>query len=169
MTRGTSTALLAAAVIFAAGAAFTPALAAHGKVGLWKVTVTMQNPAMARMSASDREQMRAMGMQMQNGHTVTVDHCMTAAEVASDQLSTNSARQQGCTMENLKTTGKTFSGDMVCKGEMTGKGHMAVTYDSAEHYSGKMIFSGSAHGQPVSMTNLYEGHWIKADCGAVSH
>lgn len=153
----------------AAALAVTPALAAHGKVGLWKITVSMQNPAMGQISSSDQAQMRAMGIQMQNAHTVTVDHCMTQDEVNSDQLSAASARQQGCELENLKTAGHTFSGDMVCKGQMKGRGHMTVTYDSPEHYSGKMQFSGTAHGQPVSMTNTYDGRWVKADCGGVKH
>lgn len=153
----------------AIGAFATPALAAHGKVGLWKITVTMQNAAVGEIPEADRKRMEAMGIHPMGGNTVLADHCMTEAEVNNDTLSANSARQQGCEMENTTVSGQTFTGEMVCKGQMTGTGHMRVTYDSPEHYSGSMQFTGTAHGQPVSMTNSYEGRWIKADCGGVTH
>lgn len=159
--------------LFAAVAALAvvppAAFAAHGKAGLWDVTVSMQMAGMPQMSPEDMVRMKAMGMQMPDRNTITTQHCMTAAEVNSDQLSSGSAAQQGCAMRNMKTAGHTFSGDMICTGARQGEGHMEITYDSPEHYKGNMTFSGTAGGQPANITYMYEGKWTSPDCGSVAH
>ncbi len=146
-----------------------PALAAHGKVGLWNVTVTMSGPGVPAIPATARAQMKAHGIGTPNGHTISAQHCMTAQEVASDNLAFKGSTQPDCKMSDLKTVGHTLSGTMVCSGQMKGAGHIAITYDTPEHYSGKMNFDGSSGGHPLHMNYLYEGRWLKADCGNVSN
>ncbi|MBU6442589.1 MAG: DUF3617 family protein [Alphaproteobacteria bacterium] len=158
------TAVLAAAALALLSA---PASAAHGKAGLWHITVTVSGPGMPAMPAAARAQMKARGVNMPSGHTISAQHCMTAQEVASDRFPFNEPAQQDCKMINLKTVGHTFSGDLVCSGQMTGQGHIAITYETDEHYSGKMAFSGSASSRPLQMNYRYEGRWLKADCGNV--
>lgn len=144
-----------------------PALAAHGKVGLWNVTVTMSGRGMPNIPAAARAQMKAHGIGTPNDHTISARHCMTAEEVASDRLSLKGPTGQGCSLTDLKTAGHTLTGNMVCNGKVKGEGHIAITYDTPEHYSGSMAFAGSAGGPPLHMTYNYEGHWLKADCGNV--
>jgi hypothetical protein len=136
------------------------AYASHGKVGLWEVTST----ANMQMSPSQMAQMQAMGMHMPASSSVTVQRCMTAAEVASDAPPPTQHKE--CTFNNIKVEGRTMSGDMVCTGVFTGQGRYSVTYDSDEHYSGTSTMSGTANGHAMSNSSSFEGKWISADCGA---
>ncbi len=77
---------------------------------------------------------------------------------------------QECKVQNMKTAGRSVSADMVCSGQaMQGSGHFAMTYDSPEHYSGKMSFDVNAHGRRMAMSSTMEGRWIGASCGNVKH
>jgi len=125
-----------------------PAFAAHGKAGLWDLSVTVSAPG------------------MDHPQVVSNQHCMTAGEVASPGLSAPS--QSGCSMQNAQTEGTTLSGDLVCTGEHKGSGHMTVTYDSPEHYSGTMTFTSTADdGTSVAVSQKMEGRWVSASCGNV--
>ncbi|MDE3114779.1 MAG: DUF3617 domain-containing protein [Pseudomonadota bacterium] len=147
----------------------SPAQAAHGKVGLWNVTVTMGGPVAPEIPAAARTQMKTHGIGTPNDHTISAQHCMTAAEVASDRLTLKGPTQQSCSLTDLKTAGHTLTGRMVCTGEMKGEGRIAITYDTPEHYSGKMDFNGSAGERPLHMSYRYEGRWRAADCGNVKN
>lgn len=146
-----------------------PAIASHGKAGLWSITVTMNMPGMPDMSKLPPEAqaaMRAHGVTA-GGHTMTIQHCMTQAEV--DAIKPPPMRNgQDCKMSNLKTSGQSFSADMVCTGEMKATGHFEVSYDSPEHYTGKTSFTGTDNGHPISNTTTMEGRWVSADCKGVT-
>lgn len=171
MTLCSSIRCLGVAALLAALALPASAWAAHGKVGLWQITVTMQAPGrpMPNLSAADRAQMEALGVKLPNGHTVTMQHCMTKAEVNSDALHAMQEPEAGCELANKATRGHTYSANMVCTGEMKGKGHVMVSYDTSEHYTGKMTFSGTSNGRPANIVNLFDGKWVSADCGNVRH
>jgi hypothetical protein len=157
--------------LLAAGIVALPvaALASHGKVGLWDVTVSMSMPNMPKIPPDQLAKMKAMGVTVPNGNTMTVQHCMTAQEVSAEEPP-QMHQSRDCNMENVKTSGGLYSADMVCKGpDMTGNGHLVVTYGSDTAYDGKMTFSGMSHGHPETMTNTFSGRWIKADCGDVGH
>jgi hypothetical protein len=145
------------------------ALAGHGKAGLWDVTVMMNMPNMPQIPPEQMAKMKAMGINIPNSHAMTVQHCMTAAEVAAErppQMQHNGS----CSQENVKFQNGTFTADMVCNGaDMQGSGHVTVTYDSDTHYAGQMTFEGTSHGHPASMTNRFEGKWVSADCGTIGH
>jgi hypothetical protein len=111
--------------------------------------------------------MKAMGIDMPDSHTISTEHCMTAEEVHADALHAMSQSGSGCKLENKRMHGQSYSADMICSGELKGRGHVQVSYDSPEHYSGQMTFAGTSHGQPANIKNVYEGHWVKADCGNV--
>jgi Protein of unknown function (DUF3617) len=147
-----------------------PAIASHGKVGLWSVTVTMNMPGMPDLSSlppQAQAAMRARGMTM-NGHTMTVQHCMTQEEVNAIKPPPMRGGQD-CKMSNLKTAGQSFSADLVCSGEMNATGHFEISYDSAEHYTGKSTISGTENGHPINSTTTMEGRWVSADCKGVAH
>jgi hypothetical protein len=145
------------------------ALANHGKAGLWDVTVMMNMPDMPKIPPDQLAKMKAMGISIPNGNAMTVQHCMTAAEVAADRPP-QMQHNQDCAMQNVHASGGIFSADMVCNGaDMKGNGHLEVSYDADTHYKGQMTFSGVSHGHPANMTNKFEGKWVSADCGNVGH
>jgi len=154
------------AAVALSGAAF----AGHGKVGLWQITTKMDmGNVMAQIPPEQAAKMKAMGIHIPNNNSFTVTHCMTADEVAMDKLPKLSrpGHESDCDMQNLKTSGQTVSADMVCHGkDVQGTGHFALTYDSAEHYAGKMTMNMVTNGQPMSSTTSFEAHWISADCKA---
>ncbi len=150
------------AVAGLAAAATVPALADQGRVGLWTVIVSVDAPGMGQVSAEDRARLAKMGVKM-SGNSVTTQHCMTAEEVAANHPPQLQG-QKDCKMINAKVSGQTYAADMVCSGQMQGRGHMEVTYDSIVHYSGKMSFNGTMAGQPASMKQTFEGKWVGATC-----
>jgi hypothetical protein len=152
-----------------AAAAFpAAAIAAHGKVGLWEITTHMSMPGMeARIPPEALARMKAMGMQMPGNQTFSAQHCMTAEEVAQDRPPPM-RHAEDCTTSNLTHDAHSVNVDMICKGaDLDGTGHVNVTYDSDEHYSGSFTFTGTGHGHPMNMSNSFEGKWISADCGSV--
>lgn len=165
--------VIAGCGIAALAVAAVPAIAGHGKAGLWSVTVTtdmagMPNmPDMSKLPPEAQAAMRAHGVTM-NGHTITAQHCMTQAEVDANGPPPMRNHKE-CTMANMKTGPGTYSADMTCTGNMTGTGHVQVSFDSAEHYAGKTTLSGTANGHPVNMTTSFEGHWVGADCKGVTN
>lgn len=143
------------------------AFAGHGKVGLWQITTRMNMPnMMASIPPEQLARMEAAGVHMPNNQSFSSQHCMTAEEVNADKPPPMRGTKD-CTMANVTHDAHSLSMDVVCKGEMDGKGHLTVTYDSDEHYSGSYAFTGMAHDHPASMTNSFEGKWISADCGSV--
>lgn len=159
------------AVLLAALAVPLAALASHGRVGLWKITATMHMAGfqMPHLSREEMAQMKAMGVHIPTSHTFAVEHCMSAAEVNANAPPAYERPQSGCTTTNVKVMGQTMTADMVCKGEMKGRGHVRVTYDSPEHYAGKASFKGTMEGRPIDATNTFEGKWVSADCGNIHH
>ncbi len=146
------------------------AIASHGKAGLWRVTTQiggMPQMQMPQLTPEQMQQMRQMGVHMP--HTgprgMTSQYCMTEAEVNSD--SPPPSIQKECKVSNMHRTGHTMTADMTCNGHMHGHGHMSVTYDSPEHYTGKVEFDATVEGQATHMTDTFEGKWISSDCGSV--
>jgi hypothetical protein len=148
--------------------AAVPAIASHGKVGLWNVAVTVQMagmpamPDISKLPPEAQAAMRAHGVSM-NGHTFNATHCMTAEEVNRD-TPPDMSRNKDCKMTNVRMGGQSMSADMVCNGEMQGTGHVDISFDSPEHYSGKSSMAGTMDGHPVNSVTTFEGRWVGADC-----
>lgn len=148
------------------------ATANHGKVGLWNVTLTMSGampgmPDMSNMPPEAAARMKAMGMSM-NGNTMTMKHCMTAAEVSADIPQMMSHRDRACTFSHLQQSGNRISADMTCTKDFEGTGHLQFMFDGDTHYSGEVTMSGMSHGQPFNRDQKIDAHWVSADCGGVS-
>jgi hypothetical protein len=140
---------IAGASILIAATISNPALADHGKVGLWQVTTTVKTADAAPRSFSS-------------------EHCMTAQEVKSQEIPQNSQNKM-CKLTDQQAAGKTLSAQMVCTGQAKGTGKLTVTYDSDTHYTGSLAMTTEAGGQTMHMTNTFEGKWVSADCGKVTH
>ena len=100
--------IVAAALIAMTGSAF----ADHGKAGLWKITTNTQ------MSGPKSAQ-----------QTLSSEHCMTAAEVKNDKIA---SQNSACKMTNEKSGGGTFSADMICSGQVIGKGSLTLSATSPD-------------------------------------
>ena len=146
------------------------ALAAHGKAGLWQLTIQTNSGAMAGMPDMSKlppqvqAQMRAHGTSM-GGNTMTSKYCMTAAQVASDQPAFRQA--SNCKSENARMSGNTFSADVVCTGAMKSRGHTEITYTSPEHYSGTQTTDVFMEGRAIHTTMNMDARWLSPNCGKV--
>jgi hypothetical protein len=166
------------AILLVLAAAATLPLSAsaynHGKPGLWQTTVQMNfakggPPPMPALSPQVLAMMKQMGREPPPDMTkpMTSKFCLTPEQANADKPP--APQQQGnCQMENLKRDGHTFTADMVCDGAMKGTGHMSVSYDNEEHYTGSVHFTGTnPRTGDIDMTNEFSGQWLGADCGSV--
>lgn len=141
---------------------------AHGKVGLWEITITNNSgqmvgmPDMSKMPPAVRAQMQAHGVKAMGGGTMSVRHCMTADEVNNDRPPMTHRGE--CKATNIKISGQSFSADVVCSGKMNGKGHIQIAYTSPEHYTGSETMTMTIDGQPVQHDMTMEGKWVSAVC-----
>ena len=163
--------ICATSFLIALAILITPsALAAHGKAGLWQSTVQMNSGAMAgmpdmsKMPPQVQAQMRARGTSM-GGNTMITKYCMTAAQVASDKPAFRQA--SNCKSENVRTSGNTFSADVVCTGKMKGRGHVQIIYSSPEHYSGMQTTDMVMEGRTMHTTMNIDARWLSPNCGKV--
>jgi hypothetical protein len=147
------------------GAFALPALASHGKAGLWETTTTNENATQMALPPEALAQMNARGMKLPESRAFTSRYCMTAEEVAAD--APPPMRGNACKLTGTKIVGQTFSADVTCTGTVQGTSHFSISYDSAEHYSGESEFTGSEGGQPFHSKTRIEGRWISPDCGDV--
>ena len=163
-----STKIACTGLVLIAVAVPLTALGSHGKAGLWEITTHMNmGNMMANIPPEALARMREHGVAMPNDRTFTSQHCMTAEEVASEKPPTP-RNNSDCTMTNMSHDAHNFTADMTCSTQqMQGHGHVAVNFDSNEHYAGSYTFNGTAEGRPQNMTYNFEGRWISADCGTV--
>jgi hypothetical protein len=146
------------------------ALADHGKVGLWSIAVEMNGdlvkiPDLSKLPPDALARLKAMGMSA-SGNTVTVQHCMSAADVAADFPDIHNGAGAGCAATNVHHDGHSMSADLMCNtGTLKGSGHAQFIFDSDTHYSGEISVAGVANGHPVKQDEKIEGRYLSADCG----
>jgi hypothetical protein len=146
------------------------ALADHGKVGLWSITVTMDGnmmtmPDLSKLPPDALARMKAMGMSA-SGNTVTVQHCMSAEDVAANFPDIHNGASAGCAVTNVRHDAQAMSADLMCNTDtLKGSGHAQFVFDSDTHYSGEITVAGVANGHPVKQDEKIEGRYLTADCG----
>ena len=158
---------ISGAVALGIAAVSSAALAAHGKPGLWQITTKMDMAGMPQLTPEQAAKMKAMGVHIPTDFTVT--HCMTPEEAAMIKPPPmgRPGHEQDCKMQNMKTDGSSVSADMVCNSkDMKGGGHFALTYDSTEHYTGKVTMNVDSHGHHVVSNVSFAARWLSADCKA---
>ncbi len=161
-------------VVAAAGLALLAApIAAHGKAGLWQVTVTigganMQMPDMSKLPPDVQARMRAAGVGM-GGNSITAQHCMSAQEFAMGKLPTSQSHSKSCATTNVSYTGNHMSADMTCTGNVIGSGHIESDWDSDEHFSAVVRMTGTHDGRTITSEEKIEGRFLSPECGAASH
>ena len=161
--------LLSIAAVALAALPLTAAAWSHGKPGLWASTVEVNfsKGGPPPIPAEQLEKMKKMGIKLPFGEPVTSNICITPEQAAQDQPPKPPQRDNSCQLQNLQKNGNSFSGDLVCNGDMKGSGHFQSTYANDESYTGTMDFAGtSPHGE-IAMNDEFSGKWLSADCGAV--
>lgn len=157
----------AACAVLLAPAAF----AGHGKVGTWQVTTKMggmdnsmaKMPDMSKMPPEVQARMKAHGMQMNPGGGMTTKYCMTEEQVKNDKPQLTRP-DSPCKVVNMVVKGNTFSADIVCTGEMNGKGHTEMTFDSPEHYSGHQTMTMTREGRTMTHEMFMDAKWLSPTC-----
>jgi hypothetical protein len=76
-------------------------------------------------------------------------------------------KDKTCKIVSQKISGGSMEADLVCSGDLNGKGHMKFVFDSDTHYTGKMSMTGVHNGKALSSEETFDGHWVKADCAGV--
>ena len=148
--------------------------AGHVRPGLWEVTMALEGmPAMPQIPPEQLAKLREMGVQMPaaspgGGRTISSRHCVTPEQAAKDAPPDFSRGNSSCHSENVRSTASGMTADLVCTGEMQGKGKVQMSYPSDTAYSGSFSFQGTTHGQPTNMSNRVTGKWLAADCGATA-
>jgi hypothetical protein len=147
------------------------ALAAHGKAGLWQLTVTiggnnsMHMPDLSKLPPDVQARIRAAGVGM-GGNSITARHCLSAQDIAMNKLPSMGSHGKDCTVSNVSETGSHMSADITCSAHFVGSGHVQADWDSDEHYTAEVDITGNANGQPVTSTEKIEGRFLSAQCGA---
>ncbi len=139
-----------------------PALANHGKVGLWNVTSSVAITLPPELAA----EMKKSGTVMPT-KPVTVQMCMSREEVESNAPPHIDSGATGCVTKLVSQSASAMRANVVCSGQLKGSGSIAVAYQGAEHYSGSYNFKGTSYGSSTNMTTTFKGDWVKADCGKV--
>lgn len=155
-------------ILIAASLALVPAaaFAAHGRVGLWNITSTMQVSGMPQIPPEALEAMKARHMPIP-GEPFTSQMCMTQEQVNADKPPAMNNRDESCDTKVLTQTPALMEAEITCHGRMDGTGHMKVTWRGTDHYDGSYNFKGTMAGRPYGMTTQYAGDFVKPDCGSV--
>jgi hypothetical protein len=162
MDRKPLTALIATSLVLMPAAAF----AAHGKVGLWNVTSTMQMSNAPPIPPQALAMMKAHHLPIP-GEPFTTQICMTLEQVNADKPPAMNNRDESCATKVLNASPSLMESEITCHGQMTGTGHLSMSWRGNEHYEGTYNFKGVMGGQPREMSSHYSGDFVKSDCGAV--
>lgn len=144
--------------------------AANMEPGLWEVTT---ESALAKniptLPPAQIEAMRKMGVdlsQLQSG-TIANKVCITPEMAAKNELPKMTQKESGCEIKNQRQQGNIYTMDMVCDGQMKGKGVSTTTFASKKSFSSRTQFSGNVNGLPINDEANTNGKWVSPDCGSV--
>jgi hypothetical protein len=164
MNRLPLSALIAASLVLVPAAAF----AAHGRVGLWTITSTMQMSNAPQIPPEALAMMKARHLPIPNsGEPFTTQMCMTQEQVNADKPPAMNNRNESCDTKVLNQSPALMEAEITCHGRMTGVGHLKISWRGSDHYEGMYNFKGTMQGHPQEMTTHYTGDFVKTDCGSV--
>jgi hypothetical protein len=156
--------LIAASLVLVPAAAF----GAHGRVGLWTVTSTMQMSNMPQIPPEALAMIKARHMPVPgSGEPATVQMCMTQEQVNADKPLPMSNRDERCDTKVLNQTGSQVEAQITCHGHMEGVGHLKMSWRGTDHYDSDYSFKGIMEGRPQEISTHSTGDFVKADCGSV--
>lgn len=144
------------------------------RAGLWENTLTTTMggnnlvPAnvLSRLSPERRAKMEAAMRERAaaGGHTTKYQSCITAKELKEAPF----ADQQNCTSTLLRSTSSEIKLNLACTmQDIEGKGTLDIQATSSTSVEGTGSGSATANGQTMTTSYLFQGHWVKSDCGDV--
>ncbi len=152
----TETFALAAAIALVVAA---PALADHGKAGMWHLE-TQTKPSDPHRAMMYMPGWEVMAIKDAYNKRSKSDYCMTPEAVRADLVFV-----PNCAMGPTSVSGATLQADYTCEGPLAGKGHMTVTYDSPEHYTGVSDYE-MVKGRGIVAHTTYDAKWTGDTCTA---
>lgn len=117
------------------------------KPGMWRITNTTTIEGMGTLPAH------------------TISHCFRPEDVKSRENVVKQSQSQGCTVDDLNTSGNTTHWKVSCdrsQGHATGEG--TFTMSSPTAYNSKVHMTMSSGGHDMSMKMDIAGRWWHADC-----
>lgn len=143
--------------------------------GLWEIATTSDLlllvphiPADQMQSIKDLANEYGLEMpQIENGAAIS-KACITP-EMANQKSPPIFAQNQlGCVTKNSTRNGNNYKMDFVCdSADLKGTGSAEGTITSAESFTAKTTFNGTAQGNAVNEQADVNGKWIGASCGEV--
>lgn len=142
--------------------------------GLWEMTTTSDLLRLVPQISPDQMQnlmqlAKQNGFelpQIQNGAAIS-KVCITQEMANQKNLPVFTQNQAGCSAKNARRNGNKYSLDFVCASpQLNGNGTAAGTFTSAESFSGRSEFTGTAQGNPVNEHADVSGRWVSASCPA---
>jgi hypothetical protein len=129
------------------------------KPGLWEMTANMtwqQSPMPG-------------GMTMPGAGPHTMQVCLTQAMI--DRYGAPISQNRDCQITNIAIKPNGMTADLVCSGQMIGKGEVSASWADGNRATGRIHFAGSMQAGPNSMpvewtvdsSSVYKG----PDCGSV--
>lgn len=95
-------------------------------------------------------------------HTMTVQHCLTAKDIADGQLQRNDPKSKvDCQMQNMKISGNAASYRMVCKGDMAMTADVNVNFVPTG-YLMNMKMTMNHGGHAMTTTHNTEARYLGA-------
>ncbi len=104
---------------------------------------------------------------IENGAAIS-KACITQEMASQKSLPIFAQSQLGCVTKNATRTGNNYKMDFVCdSADLKGTGTAEGTIISAESFTAKTKFNGTAQGNAVNEQADVNGKWIGANCGDV--
>jgi hypothetical protein len=139
--------------------------------GLWSVTSTADMGAMMpKLSPQQIAMLQKMHAKIpgQSKDGITTQMCVTLKQSADmANFARDAQKKMGCKPENVRSMGNTSSADIVCDGQMKGRGHSTMTYYGDSKYVSDYAFKGTSRGRVVDMKTHGVGTFVSKDCGNV--
>ncbi len=144
------------------------------RAGLWEnsLTTTIGGDSMvpagllSRMSPERRAKMEAAMRERaaRGGHTTKYQSCVTAEELKEAPF----ADKQNCTSTLLSSTSSELKMNLACTMEdVQGQGTLDIQATSSTSVQGTGSGSATSNGQTMTTSYIFQGHWVKTDCGDV--
>ncbi len=144
------------------------------RTGLWQNTLTttiggdalVPANVLSHLSPARRAKMEAAMRERaaEGGHTTTYQSCVTAQELKEAPF----ADKQDCTSTLLSSSSTEIQIQLSCDMEgAKAEGTLQLRATSATSVEGSGSGSASSDGQTMTTSSVFQGHWVKSDCGDV--
>jgi hypothetical protein len=139
------------------------------RAGEWAVEVKVSQQGGPQIAPDELAKMKKLGIATPfAGEPIMVTQCITAEMAAADKPFTNDPDDPNrCQVVNAQRSGNRVAGEMVCTGDMQGKGPFVMDLESDTAYRGQWTVTGVSRAMgAVEQVTEIKGRWIRAACAA---